>query len=154
MNEKRLLDSIGLKGVLTIEVRDAATGALLRTETVSNLTVLAGRNLLRDFLAGDAVTGLTHFAVGLGTTAADAADTTLETEEFRDVTTQFVDDAGKLTVKFYLPSGAANGHTLTEAGIFTAAVAGTMYNRAVHAGIAKTVNIALIYSWDLTFTAV
>lgn len=148
----RLSAGIGLKGILAIEVRDALTGVLLDTQVVDNLTVLAGRNLLRDFLARDVVTGLTHFAVGTGTTAAAAGNTTLQTEKFRDAITQYIEDAAKLTIRFYLPSGSANGHTLTEAGIFTGTPAGTMYCRAVYTGIVKTAAVTVTYSWDLTFT--
>lgn len=143
---------LGLNGTLTILVNDVLTGKLLGRQVLKNLTVLAGRNLIRDFLYGDAVTGLTHFAVGLGTTAPVAGDTTLETEEFRDTITTLTKDAAKLTVTYYLTSASANGHTLTEAGVFTAAVDGTMYSRAVYSGIAKTASIAVTYSWDLTFT--
>lgn len=149
---RRMQDGLRLRGTLVIEAKDAATGRLVSRQILSNLTVLAGRNLIRDFLNGDAVTGLTHFAVGTGTTAPVAGDTTLGAEQFRDVITTLTKDAAKLTVTYYLASGSANGNTLTEAGIFTTDVDGTMYSRALYTGIAKTASIAVTYSWDLTFT--
>jgi hypothetical protein len=149
---KRAKDSLRLRGDLTVSILDAATGQILSRETVKNLSVLTGRNLIRDFLYGDAVTGLTHFAVGTGAVAPVAGNATLGAEVFRDTITALTKADGKLTVTYYLASGSANGHTLTEAGIFTAAIAGTMYSRAVYTGIPKTSSIAITYSWDLTFT--
>lgn len=137
-----------------IEIHDIKTKKLLDTITTHNLIVLAGRNLLRDFLydgATPTVDGLTHFAVGTGVTAATANDTTLGTEVFRDTITQKIKDAAKLTVKYYLASGSANGSTLTEAGIFNASAVGTMYARVTHTGIAKDATISITYSWDLTW---
>ena len=138
---------------VTIDVQDAITGVLLHRQRVHNLVVTAGRNLLRDFLNGDAVTGLTHFAVGTDATAAAATDTTLGAEVFRDALTAKVEDTAKLTCRYYLASGDANGDTLAEAGLLTAAVAGTMYARVVLAStIAKTTSIAVTFTWELTFS--
>lgn len=136
-----------------IDVWDADTGQLLDRQEVHNLAVTAGRNLLRDFLNGDAVTGLTHFAVGTGTNAVTAADTALQTEVFRDALTKKTKDTVKLTCQYYLASGSANGNTLAEAGLFNAATAGTMYARVNLAStIVKTASIAVTFTWDLTFS--
>lgn len=148
-----MVDQINPMVNVYIDVWDADTGQLLDHQEIHNLAVTAGRNLLRDFLNGDAVTGLTHFAVGTGTNAVTAADTALQTEVFRDVITKKTKDAAKLTAQYYLASGSANGYTLAEAGLFNAATAGTMYARVKFAStIAKTASIAVTFTWDLTFT--
>lgn len=135
-----------------IDVWDAETDQLLDHQEMHNLAVTAGRNLLRDFLNGDTVTGLTHFAVGTGTNDVTAADTALQTEVFRDTITKKTKDAAKLTVQYYLASGSANGYTLAEAGLFNASTGGIMYARVKFAStIAKTVSIAVTFTWDLTF---
>lgn len=136
-----------------IDVFDVDTGGLLESQNVHNLVVDAGRNLLRDFLNRASVVGISHFGVGTGTAAVTAADTSLQTQVFRDVFTRVVTDVGRLQVQYYLASGSANGHALTEAGLFNAATGGVMYARVRFAStIAKTSSIAVTFTWDLTFT--
>jgi hypothetical protein len=138
---------------VTVQVIDAASRRVLRTERQHNLVVTAGRNLIRDLLNGDAVAGLTYFALGTGTTAVQPTDTTLATEVFRNAVTQRVKAAGELTVKYFLATGEANGNTLAEAGIFNAVSSGTLFARVVLAStIVKTSAIEVTFAWDLTFT--
>lgn len=146
--------NVGLECKVNVQIQlwEAATGRLLRTVRRHNLVVSAGRNLLRDFLNGDAVSGLTHFAIGTGTTPAAAGDIALQAEILRDVITKKTKDVAKLTVQYYLSSTQANGSALAEAGLFNAAVGGTMYARVTHAVINKTASLAVTYTWDLTFS--
>lgn len=138
---------------VTIEVRDAVTGALLSRARQHNLVVTAGRNLIRDLLKGDSAATLTHFALGTGSTAVTAADTTLQTEVFRDTLTQKTASAAQLTCTYYLATGSANGNTLREAGLLTASSGGTLYARVVLASaIAKTASISVTFTWDLTWS--
>jgi hypothetical protein len=121
-------------------------------EPVHNLAVGSGRNLIRDLLDGDSVNGVTHFAVGTGTTAVVDNDTTLGTQVFRDVTTVRTSTAQKLEVQYFLGTGDANGNTLAEIGLFNAASAGTMYARVILAStIVKDATKAVTFTWDLTF---
>lgn len=145
------MDNVVARANVTIEVREAATGRLVHREERHNMAVLAGRNLIRDALAGDAVTGLTHFAVGTGSAAVTATDTALGAEVLRLPIQTKTKDAAKLQIMQYLSSTQANGNTLTEAGLFNDPAAGTMYARVVHAGIVKTSALAVTYTWDLTW---
>jgi hypothetical protein len=145
-----LQDGLKVTGELTVEVHDAETGELLRSETVRNLVVTAGKNLIRDLIGGATSAYPTHFAVGTSSTAPAAGDTALGVEVFRDQITQRVYSAVQVTVKFYLATGYANGNTLREAGIFNAAAAGTMLSRAVYSAIAKTSSITVTYTWNIT----
>ena len=146
-------DSIFADANVRIDVMDAETGQVLASQELRNLVVTAGRNLLRDFLNRAAVTGVSHFAVGIGTNAVTAADTALQTHVFRDVLTRTTASDGGLQVQYFLASGSANGHTLTEAGLFNAAAAGTMYARVrFGSSIVKTAAIAVTFAWDLTFS--
>ena len=139
---------------LTTEVRDAETGQLLQVQRKRNLVVNAGLNLIRDLLDGDAPAGITHFAVGTGATAVAASQTALVTETFRAAVTQSISDAQQLTVKYFLPSGSANGGTLAEVGLFNAASTGTMFARAVLATtIAKTSSITVTFTWTISLAA-
>jgi hypothetical protein len=119
---------------------------------VVNLTTVAGKSLVRDLLHGDAVAGVSHFAVGTGSTAPSAADTALVTEVFRAAVTSKTKGSGSLTIKYFLGTASANGSTLREAGLFNAATAGTLYARAlVTPDIVKTASIAVTFQWVLTF---
>jgi hypothetical protein len=145
-------ERIGVRGDISVAVHDVASGRLLETRQVKNLVVTAGRNLLRDLLRG-INTAPTHVAVGTGTAAVQASDAALAIEVHRNTITQRVSDTGQLTIKFFLPSGAANGQTLAEAGIFNAAAGGDMLSRVTYAGIAKTASITVTYTWTISFIA-
>jgi hypothetical protein len=137
-----------------VEVRDADTGAVLAVERAHNLVVDDGLDLIRDLLDGDAVAGITHLAVGTGTVAVTAGDTALGTEVFRDAVTSRTSYAQQLVVSYYLASGSANGYTLTEAGLFNAAAAGTMFARVkLASSIAKTASIAVTFTWTINLGA-
>lgn len=146
-----------------IEVHDAATGRLLRSEERHNLVTLRGRNLIRDLLywisAGDdpRPSGINYFALGTGTVQPQAGDTALQTEVFRDTFTQRVKSDGQTVYKYYLASTAANGYTLTEAGLFgdgatATAGSGALYARVTFPGIVKTSAIAVTFAWTLTWS--
>lgn len=147
-------DGVGIPANVLIEVHDAKTGALLRSEERHNLFVLTGRNLIRDALNGTSGTfTISHLGVGTGTTAAASTDTTLGSQVQRDAVTKRTAGSGSLTIQYYLASSAANGSTLTEAGLFNASSGGTMFARVVHTAIAKTASITVTYTWTITISA-
>lgn len=148
-------DSAAHVGVnLTIDVQDASTGELLHRDELHNLVTLAGRNLVRDLLNEATDGGLTHLGVGSGDVAVAASDTALVAELLRDLFTKRTPGDGALTLTYFLGSTAANGSTLQEAGLFTAATAGTLFARAVHEPIAKSASITVTYTWQVTITAI
>lgn len=148
---------ITMRANVGMEVRDAETGKVLHEQRSKNLVVTAGRNVLRDLLRGSlaSVSAGTagYFAIGTGTTAVAASDTTLGTEVARAAVTSTTVTDGAIVIKYFLPSGTANGSSLTEAGLFTASSGGTMIARTVHDAIAKTSSITITYSWTITFSA-
>lgn len=147
-------DRMKLTGRLLVTAEDIRTGAVVAYRHVDNLVTLVGRNLVRDLL-GDATSDrLTHMAVGTGTTAAAAGDTTLGSEVHRDALTQVdVSESGKISVLLFLGSTVANGFDLTEAGVLTEEIGGKLYARAVYAAITKTASIAVTYDWEFTIGA-
>ncbi|MGE5553291.1 MAG: hypothetical protein ACM3XZ_05130 [Betaproteobacteria bacterium] len=154
MLRRRIRSPLRLGDNVTIEVREAATGRLLSRQTAHNLVTLAGRNLLRDALRGAGGPYiLTHIAVGEGTTAPAFGDIALQSECYRASVTKVVADNGKLTLHLYIPSTAANGFNLAEAGIFTSSVGGTLFARVTFAPIAKSANISMALVWELTLSA-
>ncbi|KJS81645.1 MAG: hypothetical protein JM58_16345 [Peptococcaceae bacterium BICA1-8] len=148
-------EDLALKGKLTINIINEVTGEI-KTVTEDNLVILAGRNLVRDLLAGDTVSGLTHMA--LGTDTSDPSVTPTITEAFRKTLTSSTKADGKLTVDMFLASSEANGNTLTSAALFgngatDTAGSGSQYNKVVYAAIEKTSSLTVTYTWELTFNA-
>jgi hypothetical protein len=130
------------------------TGDIVASGEAHNLVTNAGLNLVRDLLDGDSVAGITHFAVGTGTAAVTALDTALGTEVFRDVAGGRTSNAQQLVLSYYLNSADANGNTLSEAGLFNAASAGTMFARvALSPPITKTAAVAVSFFWTINLGA-
>jgi len=152
---RKLADGIRIRSNVTIEVR-GLEGQLLQRQHVRNKVVNTGLDLLMERLQASPVSGgITHFAVGTGDTTPAATDVALETEVLRDTITQFVSVAAtKLTVKYFLGTGSANGSTLSECGEFNASSSGVMYARATFTPIAKTSSKTITFSHDLNITAV
>lgn len=137
---------------VVIEIRTRS--GLRIVERRHNLVVTAGLNLLRDLL--DATqTGITHFAVGTSATAPAAGDTALGAEVYRNVVSQRDKPAnGQIVHRCFVPTTAANGVTLQEAGLFTAASGGTLFSRVTYSPILKTNSISVTITWTHTFSAV
>jgi hypothetical protein len=144
-----LSDGVSLKGRLTIRIENVDTNEI-KTINKENLVILSGRNLIRDFLFGDTVTGLSHMA--LGTDTSDPTVTPGITEVFRKVFTSKVKADGKLTVDMYLSSQEANGHTISSAALFCNS-GQTQYNKVIFDGISKNSSLAITFTWELLFNA-
>lgn len=137
-------------GRLTISILDGKTGQLKDQLVAKNLWVTDGFAYLASLIQG--TTPPTHVALGTSNTAPTLADSALVTEVYRDTITQRIKITDGLRVRLFVPTTAANGNTLTEAGIFGPAPTSQMLNRVIYTGIAKDVSIALNYAWDLTFS--
>jgi hypothetical protein len=148
-------EGIKITGRVDIELRDAA-GRIKERETVRNLVVTVGRQHIADQMASQAAAAMSHMAIGTGTTAADAADTSLETELDRNALTSKSQGAGTDAHKVtYVGDWAAGDGTgaITEAGIFNSASAGDMLCRTVFAVKNKASGDTLTLTWVLTFSA-
>lgn len=149
----RTKDAIRLGCNVTIEVCDA-NGTPVQRIKEHNLVTLQTRNLIRDFLnVGTGTTGITHFAVGTGNVDTTPNDTMLGVEVHRAAVTKKMTDGGRLMVQQYLGTAEANGHVLTEAGLFNALAGGTLFARVKHAGINKTSSLTVTYNWVITIGA-
>jgi len=135
-----------------IVVGDERTGEERVVET-HNLVVDAGLDLIRDRIRGASNAFLTHVAFGSDATAPDAGQTELGAEVARYAFEQAPSSgAGSLEYTYYLPSGTGNLGLLSEVGILTASVAGTMYARATFATIDKTGSTYVKVVWELEWT--
>lgn len=131
----------------------------VRTEAYHNLAVDSGLNLIRDFLYGDAVSGLERFALGTGTGQVQAADAKLENEVFRDQLTKVTKTDKGLEIKYYLSSTDANGYAISEAGLFANGAtdmpdSGTLYARVTFPAEEKMGAEAWNFTWTLEWDVV
>lgn len=149
-------DGIQVKGNVVVELRDAATGRLLRREERHNLVVNTGLQLLRDMLGG-LRRWPTHMAIGTGTTAVLATDTEMENQAYQDLITRRVQQTYGVRFQLYVPADAssANDKAITEAGLKT--VVGeieTLFARVTFDAFNKNSGNTLTVTWTHTFSAV
>lgn len=144
-------DTSKVTGMVNVVVRDETTGAIKQEFTVPNLVVDTGLDFIASRMKDATATAMSHMAVGTGTTAADAADTTLETELARvALASTTVTDNSVAYVATY-PAGTGTG-ALTEAGILNAASGGTMLCRTVFAVINKSAADSMTVTWTVTIS--
>ncbi len=126
-------------------------GVLVADEEQHNLVVTAARETHARLLGGDtAGRSVTRFGVGSGGTAPAAGNTGLTDAFVRPLVAATYPAAGRVQFQFALTSGEANGLSIREFGLFTAA--GTLYARRVRAGaLVKDSEIALAGTWTIEF---
>ena len=144
-------DTSKVTGMVNVVVRDETTGAIKQEFTVPNLVVDTGLDFIASRMKGATATVMGHTAVGTGTTAADAADTTLETELARSALASTTVTANSVAYVATYPAGTGTG-ALTEAGILNAASGGTMLCRTVFAVINKSAADSMTVTWTVTIS--
>lgn len=129
-------------GIFHIVVRDK-NGRIKEGRIVKNLITTVGKALIAGRINGSgAPAAATYLAVGTGTTAANASDTTLGTEITDSglarvnatvslVTTTTTNDTAQLLTTFTVTGTKA----VTEAGILNASSSGTLLSRQVFSAV-------------------
>ena len=135
-------DDLKLTGALTIALNDELV------QETENLVVTAGKNWVADRM-NNANTVMTHMAVGTGTNAAAAGDTTLQTENDRNALTSTTVTNNAIA---YVATWAAGDATaaLTEAGILDAASGGDLLARTVFSVVNKGAADSMTITWTIT----
>ena len=98
-----------------------------------------GRTEIAKWIAGASATAPTHIAYGTGTTTQNSTDTALDTESARKSATG-TRNGNEIIFETTIPSTEANGTTISELGLLNASTSGTLFNRDVWSGTAKTNN--------------
>jgi len=140
---------VGITGHVKLVLRDES-GNIKQEINHHNLVVTAGKNHIADQLSSaPGGAAMSHMAIGTGTTAADAADTTLEIELDRNALTSRTDSTNVVS---YVGNWAAGDGTgaITEAGIFNDVTAGTMLARSVFTVVNKGASDTLQITWTIT----
>jgi hypothetical protein len=98
-------------------------------------------------------TAMSHMGLGSGTTAADAGDTSLESQlGSREVLDSDTVSGSTITYTSSFEAGDATG-SVTEAAIFNALSGGTMLCRTVFAVVNKASDDSLSITWQITLSA-
>ncbi len=141
-------DAIKLTGELRITVTNPE-GNVKQEVVVPNLVVTVGKNFIASRMKDATATAMTHMAIGSGTTAAAAGDTTLGTELGRVALTSTTVTANAVAYVATFPAGTGTG-AVTEAGLFNASSAGTLLCRTVFSVINKGAADTLGITWTVT----
>jgi len=143
-------DSVKATGQVSIDIF-GPNGELKEKAYIPNLVVAVGRAYIASRMKDDSSAAMSHMAVGTGTVAADAADTTLGTEANRQLLTNTVVADNVVTYTAQYAAGQGTG-ALTEAGIFNASSAGTMLCRTVFDVINKATDDSMTITWTVTLS--
>jgi len=144
-------NSIQIKGRITATLI-GPDGQIKETRTMENIVTNAGRAHIIDRLQAASAAVADYMAIGTGTNAAAAADTTLQTEAARAQGTLSQPDAYTDRLVYTFAAGTGTG-TITEAGRLNAASTGTLMGRSVFTAIPKGAGDSLAMTYDFTYAA-
>ncbi len=144
-------EGLKLRGDVALVLRDK-DGNVKSEQKVKNLIVDTGLNFICDRMKDDE-TAMTHMALGSGTTAAAAGDTSLESQlGSREALDSSTVTNNQIVYVSSFEAGDATG-AVTEAGIFNASSGGTMLCRTVFSVVNKAADDTLTVNWTITLTA-
>ena len=144
-------DSLDLKGNITLELR-GPDGQLKDVRNVQNNVTNAGRQAIIDRLQGNTPAVAQYIAIGTGTTAPTAADTTMQTQVARSLGTFAQPDAHTDSCSVTFAAGTGTG-AITECGRLNDPTAGTLYGRQTFAAVNKGASDSLTVTYDFTYAA-
>lgn len=138
-------------GRLSVVLKDS-DGNVKQDLDINNLVVNTGLDFIASRMKDTTDDAMSYMAIGTGTTAAAAGDTTLGTELDRNALTSTTVTGNEIA---YVASWGAGDGTgaVTEAGIFNAASAGDMLARTVFSVVNKGANDTLSITWTITLSA-
>lgn len=142
-----LTDAIKITGDVTIQLFNA-DGSVKDKREIKNLVVTTGKEFIAGRMTGTP-TAMSHMAVGAGTTAAAAGDTSLQSELGRVALTSGVTAGAVTTYVASFPAGTGTG-AVTEAGILNASSGGVLLCRTVFAVVNKGADDAMSITWAVT----
>ena len=134
---------LAMKGRLTISINDEVV------RDIDNLVVTTGKGYVASRMKDATATAMSHMAVGTGSTAAAAADTTLGGESARVALASTTVSGAVVTYVATFPAGTGTA-ALTEAAVLNASSSGTMLCRTVFLTVNKSANDSMSISWAVT----
>lgn len=143
--------NIKATGRLNVVLKDES-GAVKDSREINNLVVNTGLGYIASRMKDVTEDAMSHMAIGSGTSAAAAGDTTLGTQLAREALSSTNVAGGVVTYASSYASGTGTG-AVTEAGIFNDSTAGTMLCRTVFDVVNKGANDTLAITWTITLSA-
>ena len=137
---EKMISSVGLKGWITIIVRDK-DGNIKQKIDIHNVITNSGKAYTAGLLGGINTAPFEYIAIGTGTTAASASDTALQNEIARkqatvsQTTTSVTNDTLQLQATFSSSDGLSGTSNVSESGVFNASSGGTMLCRQTFSAI-------------------
>jgi hypothetical protein len=148
-------ESLRFKGDVAIVLK-SKDGCIKDRREIKNLVVNTGLAFIISRMVGTTKGVMSHMAVGSGTNAAAAGDTSLQTQlgsrKALDSTTIAGSNNEKVVYVTTFAAGEGTG-AVTEAGIFNAGTAGDMLCRTAFAVVNKATDDTLVITWTITLTA-
>lgn len=93
----------------------------------------------------------THLAVGTDDTTPEKDNTSLNSEVARNAVTSTFDSGSQLQTSTFFDTSEANGNTIKEVGLFTAASGGDLLNHSTISDVVKTDTKVFTVDVSLTF---
>lgn len=135
------------KGAVRIELR-GPDGELKSLIEKDNLIVTVGNVFIASAVIAASASPFNRIAVGSGVAAPSLADTALGAELVRvAATTSLAGSIASFAAAY--PAGVGTG-VITEAGIFNAPAAGSMFSRVSFPAINKAAVDTLTITWNIT----
>ncbi len=152
---KHLTEDLKLTGEFEL-IHQGADGQVKERRLVKNLVVSAGKAGVAGLINGVITNFFEHIAIGTGTVAAAAGDTTLGTEittgggaraagTTSRVTTTVTNDTAQVVFAFAFTASFA----VTEAGLLDSISAGTLLCRQVFAAVNVVNSDSLTITWKV-----
>ena len=136
-------EDLTLAGHLSIRLN----GEVVRE--VPNLVVAGGKSFVASRIKDTTSAAMTHMAIGTGTAAAAAGQTTLSAEADRNTLTSTTVSSNTVTYVATFGAGEGTG-AIVEAGLFNASSAGTMFCRTVFSVVNKGASDSMTITWVIT----
>lgn len=140
--------TLTVTGSPRIVLRDGA-GDVKADITIPNMVVTTGKTFLAARAIGSAAAVMSHMAIGSGSAAPAASDTTLGAELGRSPIVAATSSGNTITYVANFGAGIGTG-AITEAGIFNNVTSGDMLNRATFPVINKGVSDTMTITWNIT----
>lgn len=143
-------DKLVAKGQLRIVVT-APDGSVREDRIEENLVVSSGLNFIVSRMKDTTQAAMSHMELGTGTTAANLADTALQTPiaSSRVALTSTIVSTNTITYSATFGAGVGTG-AVTEAGVFNSATTGTMLCRTVFPVVNKQAADSMSITWTIT----
>jgi hypothetical protein len=138
-------------GKLNVVLKDS-DGNIKQSIEVPNLVVSTGLAFIASRMKDTTDAAMSHMAIGTGSTAAAAGNTTLGTEAARVALTSTTVTANAIAYVASFGAGTGTG-AITEAGIFNDGTTGTLLCRTVFDVVNKGANDTLQITWTITLSA-